>query len=73
MSDQKVNYVISSRDPMMIETFEGAIAEIECSLSNLRRLAIATNFEDPAERQNYKDNISYLKRFYECAERNLLK
>jgi len=73
MSDQKVKFAISSRDPMTIETFESAIAEIECSLSNLRRLALATNFDDPAERQNYKDNISYLKRFYECAERNLLK
>lgn len=69
MSLETVGNVISVKDPMLIVTFEQVIAEIECSLSNLRYLALSTDFSKSEQRQCYHDNVSYLKRFYERAER----
>lgn len=68
MLNLNTSNVISSKDPMTIDTFDEVIAEIESSLSNLRLLALKTNFDNIEERQNYFDNVSYLKRFYERAE-----
>jgi hypothetical protein len=69
---QQNRRVISNRDPMMITSFDGVVAEIERSLYNLRLLALETDFDDAEQRQNYSDNIDYLKRFYERAERMVL-
>lgn len=68
MLNLNTSNVISNKDPMTIDTFDAVIAEIESSLSNLRLLALNTNFDIIEERQNYFDNVSYLKRFYERAE-----
>ena len=57
------------KDPMTITTFDQAIAEIESGLSELRQLALKTNFDNSDERQNYLDRVNYLKQFYERAER----
>lgn len=69
---QQDHLVVSERDPMTLATFEETIAEIEAGLFNLRFLASETNFDDPAQRQRYRDNIVQLKRFYERAERMAL-
>lgn len=69
---QQIRRVISNRDPMMITSFDEVVAEIERSLYNLRLLALETDFDTPGQRQNYSDNIDYLKRFYERAERMVL-
>jgi hypothetical protein len=64
------NYlVVSNKDPMMIESFEQVIAEIEGSLFNMRFLSSETNFDDPDQKKRFKDNVVHLKRFYERAER----
>lgn len=61
--------VISNKDPLGLETFDNVIAEIEASLFNLRVLSLDTDFDNVEARQNFANNISYLKRFYERAER----
>jgi hypothetical protein len=66
---QQGQMVISNRDPMMINSFEEVIAEIEKSLLNMRILALNTDFDVKEQRDNYYNNITYLKRFYERAER----
>lgn len=64
--------VISNKDPVGLTNFSDIIFEIETSFSNLRQLALKTNFSILEQRQNYYDNITQLKRFYENAERVLL-
>ena len=61
--------VVSNIDPLTIDNFDRAVAEIEASLFNMRFLAVETNFDDPAQRQRFRDNVVQLKRFYERAER----
>ena len=61
--------VVSAKDPLDINNFDVAIAEIEASLYNLRFLAVETNFGDAAQRDRFRNNIIFLKRFYERAER----
>jgi len=61
--------VVSKKDPTSIKTFEEAIREIDAGLENLKALTNSTNFTNADERQIYKDNITFLKQFYECAER----
>ena len=72
VSNENINVVVSDKDPMTINVFSDVISEIERSLSNLRVLALNTNFSRTTERQNYYDNITHLKRFYERGERILL-
>jgi hypothetical protein len=60
---------VSSKDPLSLVTFDETIIEIEASLARLKQLAEQTNFSNVAERQYYQDNVNYLKRFYERAER----
>jgi hypothetical protein len=69
MADAQGRMVISNKDPMAIESFEEVIAEIEKSLLNMRILALNTDFDVAEQRDNYHNNIVYLKRFYERAER----
>lgn len=68
MTDVSQQSVISSIDPWTLTTFADAIAHIEMSLSNLRILAVNTDFDIPEQRQNYYNNIVQLKSFYERAE-----
>ena len=70
--EEKSINVVSICDPMLINKFSDVIGEIECSLSNLRALAIGTDFSKTTERQNYFNNITHLKRFYERGERILI-
>jgi hypothetical protein len=69
MSIEPNRIVVSQRDPSTLNTFSEVIVQIEMSLSNLKNLAIETNFDSLEERQNYYHNITVLKRFYERAER----
>lgn len=66
--DEKKKLVISNRDPATIRDFYEVLHEIESSLINLRTLAKSTNFSNKEERKYYKDNVAYLKLFYERAE-----
>jgi hypothetical protein len=72
MTNQVFGLVISNKDLLSLTTFDEVIAEIKQSLSNLRTLAARTNFSNKEERQNYLNNVIYLKQFYERAERILL-
>lgn len=69
MSTELTRFVVSPKDPSTLNTFAEVIAQIEMSLSNLKILATETNFDVPEERENYYNNITFLKRFYERAER----
>jgi len=60
---------ISTKTPLSLLTFDAAITEIECGLLNLRILTLNTDFTDSDARQNFGDNVTYLKQFYERAER----
>ena len=68
MPDSLLKNVISNKDPMTLNSFDEIVAEIECSLFNLKFLALTTNFSNVVEHKNYYDNVSYLKRFYERAD-----
>jgi hypothetical protein len=61
--------VVTRKDPLTINTFRDAVAEIEASLFNLRHLAATSNFDDLAVRENFRVNVTELKRYYERAER----
>lgn len=69
MSTELPRFVVSQTDPSTLNTFAEVIAQIEISLSNLKILASETDFSVPDHRENYYNNITFLKRFYERAER----
>ena len=69
MSTEPLGIVVSQKDPSTLNTFGEVVAQIEMSLSNLRILALETDFNIPEQRQNYYKNIVHLKSFYERAER----
>lgn len=52
-----------------INIFSDVLYEIESGLSDLRILTLNTDFSKTTERQNYYNNITNLKHFYERAER----
>ena len=63
-----VRSVISEKDPLLLNTFNDVISEIESSLFNLKHLAVETEFSNAGQRQNYNNNVALLKCFYERAE-----
>ena len=64
------NYiVISNRDPWTLETFDEVISCIVVSLYNLKYLAGQTDFSVFEQRKRFRDNLEYIRRFYERAER----
>jgi hypothetical protein len=68
MQDQR-KLVVSAKDATLIKSEVAAVAEIESSLKSLRTLAAGTDFEDPAQKDNFSMNVNQLTRFYERAER----
>ena len=60
---------ITNKDPMTFVSFEAVVEEIKQCLAKLKILALKTDFSVPEQRQNYFDNVAFLKRFYERAER----
>jgi hypothetical protein len=71
MSDQR-RLVVSAKDPTLLKSEVAVVAEIESSLRGLKNLAAVTNFEDPAQVENFSMNIGAMTRFYESAERMAL-
>ena len=61
--------VISSRDPWTLQSFEEVISCIEVSLYNLKFLSVNTDFSIPEQRKRFRDNLEYIRRFYERAEK----
>ena len=64
--------VVSIKDPMSLNTLDEVVAEIKISLLNLKDLAKTIDFSITEQREKYYNNFTFLKRFYERAERIVL-
>lgn len=59
---------ISTIAPESLTNINDVVDEIVNALGKLHELAKITNFDNPVERENYENNVDYLKQFYERAE-----
>jgi len=72
MEFQGTKKVISNVSPATLTRYEDVLVEIHKSLVNLRELAKVTDFDNANQKDNYRQNVAYLKQFYARAERLLI-